>query len=252
MKQGLYDQLSVEIYENRRLMGQAAARDIRQTMLQLLVQKETINMIFAAAPSQNDVLAALVADPTIPWNRVNAFHMDEYVNLPATASQRFANFLKSHLFDKVSFRSVNCLNSEADDLQAECDRYAALLAQHPTDIVVLGIGENGHIAFNDPDVADFHDPAAVKIVALDAVCRQQQVNDGCFDSIEAVPTHAMTLTVPTLISAPHLFCIVPGPTKANAVRQTLCGPVSECCPASILRQHEGATLYLDEDSGALL
>lgn len=252
MKQGLYDQLSVEIYENRRLMGQAAARDIRQTMLQLLVQKETINMIFAAAPSQNDALAALVADPAIPWNRVNAFHMDEYVNLPATASQGFANFLKSHLFDKVSFRSVNCLNSEADDPQAECDRYAALLAQHPTDIVVLGIGENGHIAFNDPDVADFRDPAAVKIVALDAVCRQQQVNDGCFDSIEAVPTHAMTLTVPTLISAPHLFCIVPGPTKAKAVQQTLCGPVSECCPASILRQHEGTTLYLDEDSGALL
>lgn len=252
MKQGLYDQLSVEIYENRRLMGQAAARDIRQTMLQLLVQKETINMIFAAAPSQNDVLAALVADPAIPWNRVNAFHMDEYVNLPATASQGFANFLKRHLFDKVSFRRVNCLNSEADDPQAECDRYAALLAQHPTDIVVLGIGENGHIAFNDPDVADFRDPAAVKIVALDAVCRQQQVNDGCFDSIEAVPTHAMTLTVPTLISAPHLFCIVPGPTKAKAVQQTLCGPVSECCPASILRQHEGTTLYLDEDSGALL
>ena len=252
MKQGLYDQLSVEIYENRCLMGQAAARDIRETMLQLLVQKETINMIFAAAPSQNDVLAALVTDPAIPWHRVNAFHMDEYVNLPGTAPQGFANFLREHLFEKVSFRSVNCLNSESADPQGECDRYAALLAANPTDIVVLGIGENGHIAFNDPDVADFRDPDAVKIVALDAVCRQQQVNDGCFDCIEAVPTHAITLTVPTLTKAPHLFCIVPGPTKAKAVRQTLCGPVSEVCPATILRQHQGATLYLDEESGALL
>ena len=252
MKQALFDQLSVEIYENRVLMGQAAARDIRAKMLELLAQKQTINIIFAAAPSQNDVLAALTSDPTIPWNRINAFHMDEYVDLPADAPQGFANFLRRSLFGKVSFGSVNCLNCETADPQAECDRYAALLAANPTDIVVLGIGENGHIAFNDPWVADFNDPQAVKIVPLDDVCRQQQVNDGCFDTIDAVPTHAMTLTVPTLTKAPHLFCIVPGPTKANAVKQTLLGPISADCPASIMRQHGGATLYLDEESGALL
>lgn len=252
MKSSFYDQLSVEIYENRRLMGQAAAQDIRQTMLQLLVQKETINVIFAAAPSQNEVLAALADDPTIPWDRINAFHMDEYVGLPETAPQGFANFLKAHLFNKVNFRSINCLNSESADPQAECHRYAALLVANPADMVVLGIGENGHIAFNDPGVADFHDPATVKIVVLDAICRQQQVNDGCFSCIDAVPTHAMTLTVPTLVKSPYLFCIVPGPTKAKAVQQTLCGPVSEHCPASILRRCEGAKLYLDVNSGALL
>lgn len=246
------DKLQVQIYDNRSQMGAAAARDIRDKMLALLAQKESINMIFAAAPSQNDVLAALVADPTIPWNRVNAFHMDEYVDLPASAPQGFANFLRQHLFEKVNFRSINCLNCQAADPQAECDRYTSLLAANPTDVVVLGIGENGHIAFNDPDVADFHDSAAVKIVALDAICRQQQVNDGCFGCIDSVPTHAMTLTVPTLVSAPYLFCIVPGPTKAKAVQQTLCGPVSENCPASVLRRCHGAKLYLDADSGALL
>lgn len=252
MKQAIYDRLSVEIYENRTRMGQAAARDIRDKMLELLAQKDSINMIFAAAPSQNDVLAALTADPSIPWNRVNAFHMDEYVNLPADAPQGFANFLHRSLFNKVQFGSVNCLNSEVSDPQAECDRYAALLAANPTDIVVLGIGENGHIAFNDPWVADFNDPQAVKIVPLDDVCRQQQVNDGCFDTMDAVPTHAMTLTIPTLTNAPNLFCIVPGPTKAKTVRQTLLGPVSPDCPASILRQHDSAILYLDEESSALL
>ncbi len=252
MKQMKIDKLRVQIYDNRSQMGRAAAQEIRDKILELLAQKETINMIFAAAPSQNDVLSALVSDPTIPWDRVNAFHMDEYVRLPASAPQGFANFLRRNLFEKVNFRSVNCLNCEAADPQAECHRYASLLAAHPTDIVVLGIGENGHIAFNDPDVADFNDNAAVKIVALDAICRQQQVNDGCFDCIDAVPTHAMTLTVPTLISAPYLFCIVPGPTKAKAVKQTIHGPVSERCPASILRRCSDAKLYLDADSGALL
>lgn len=252
MKQLLIDRLSVQIHESRSRMGQAAAHEIRSKILELLENKDHINMIFAAAPSQNEVLAALVADKTIPWDRVNAFHMDEYVHLPADAPQGFANFLRRHLFDKVDFRSVNCLNSEAVDPQAECDRYAALLATNPTDIVVLGIGENGHIAFNDPGVAKFDDPAAVKLAQLDSVCRQQQVNDGCFDTIDAVPTHAITLTVPTLIAAPYLFCIVPGPTKAKAVRQTLCEPVSEDCPASVLRRCAGAKLYLDTESGAFL
>ncbi len=252
MKQMQVDKLCVSIYDRRSEMGQAAAREIREKILALLSEKAHINMIFAAAPSQNEVLAALVADKTIPWDRVNAFHMDEYVHLPADAPQGFANFLRRHLFDKVNFRSVNCLNCEAADPQAECRRYAAVLSQNPADIVVLGIGENGHIAFNDPGVAKFDDPVAVKIAELDGVCRQQQVNDGCFDCIDAVPTHAMTLTVPALVAAPYLFCIVPGPAKAKAVRQTLCEPVSECCPASILRQCDGAKLYLDSDSGALL
>ena len=252
MKQFQKDKLCIQIYDNRNEMGQAAAREIRCKILDLLEQKPTINMIFAAAPSQNDVLAALIADPSIPWERIHGFHMDEYIGLPGQSPQSFANYLRRQLFSKVQFGSVSYLDCEAKNPRAECDRYTALLRQSPPDIVVLGIGENGHVAFNDPGVAQFDDSEAVKIVELDGICRQQQVNDGCFDRLEAVPTHAMTLTIPTLICAPYLFCIVPGPTKANAVQKTICEPVSQDCPASILRQCDGAMLYLDKDSGALL
>jgi glucosamine-6-phosphate deaminase len=233
-------------------MGSAAGADIKACILALLEKKETINMIFAAAPSQNEVLASLAYDKEIPWNRVHAFHMDEYIGLSADAPQGFGNFLRRAIFGIAPFASVNYIDSTATDPEAECARYSALLAANPTDIVVMGIGENGHIAFNDPPVADFQDSQAVKVVELDPVCRNQQVNDGCFATIDQVPTHAITLTVPTLAKAPNLFCIVPAPTKANAVYATVRGPIGEVCPATILRTREGAQLYLDPDSGARL
>lgn len=246
------DKLTIEIYENRTLMGEAAARDIKAKIAELLAQKQEINMIFAAAPSQNDVLKALVEDKTIEWNRVNAYHMDEYIGLDKDAPQGFGNFLKAHIFGLVPFKSVNYIDITATDPDAEAERYGKLLQGNSTDIVIMGIGENGHIAFNDPPVADFKDKKAVKPVKLDEICRQQQVNDGCFASIDKVPTHAMTLTVPTLVKAPYLFCIVPAPTKANAVYETLNGTIDEHCPASVLRLHENAKLYLDEQSSKLL
>ena len=246
------DKLTIEIYENRTLMGEAAARDIKAKIAELLAQKQEINMIFAAAPSQNDVLKALVEDKTIEWNRVNAYHMDEYIGLDKDAPQGFGNFLKAHIFGLVPFKSVNYIDITATDPDAEAERYGKLLQGNPTDIVIMGIGENGHIAFNDPPVADFNDKKAVKPVKLDEICRQQQVNDGCFASIDKVPTHAMTLTVPTLVKVPYLFCIVPAPTKANAVYETLNGTIDEHCPASVLRLHENAKLYLDEQSSKLL
>lgn len=246
------DLLTVNIFETRADMGQAAAKNIKACMLSLLDTRETINMIFAAAPSQNEVLAALVADTDIPWTRVNAFHMDEYVGLSPDAPQGFGHFLKAHIFGLVPFRSIHYINISATDAEAECARYSALLQQYPTDIVVMGIGENGHIAFNDPPVADFNDPLAVKPVVLDDVCRNQQVHDGCFSHIDDVPQRAMTLTVPTLFAGKHLFCIVPAKTKAPAVYATLYGEISEKCPATILRRHQSAFLYLDGDSSSLL
>lgn len=251
MKETRCDALTVKVYDSRRDMGEAAAREIKACILALLEGKEELNAIFAAAPSQNEVLAALAADGEIPWERINAYHMDEYVGLPAHAPQGFGNFLRAHLFDLVPFKTVNLMDPTAPDPEAECARYARLLEEHPADLVVLGIGENGHVAFNDPPVADFNDPKTVKTVALDPVCRQQQVNDGCFATLAAVPTHALTVTVPALVAAPHLFCIVPAPTKAWAVRQTLTGEVRQACPASILRRRRGAILYLDPDSAAL-
>lgn len=251
MRKVTKDKLETRIYPTRALMGSAAAEDIAACILELLAEKDTINMIFAAAPSQNEVLAALAADKRIPWERINAFHMDEYVGLAPEAPQRFANFLRNAIFDKVPFRSVNLLDGNvAPDI--ECARYSALLTENPADIVCMGIGENGHIAFNDPHVADFNDKALVKVVDLDETCRMQQVHDGCFAQLSDVPTHALTLTVPALAAAEYQFCVVPASTKAWAVRETICSEIGEHCPATILRKLKNAVMYVDEDSAALL
>ena len=252
MKTFKKDLLNVNIYETREEMGKAAAKDLKARILALLEEKAEINMIFAAAPSQNEVLYALATDKEIPWNRVNAYHMDEYIGLPTTAPQGFGNFLREHIFGLADFKSVSYIDISASDAEAECERYSKQLLDNPTDIVVMGIGENGHIAFNDPPVADFNDEKVVKPVALDEICRNQQVNDGCFKRIEDVPTTAITLTVPTLFRGDYLFCIVPAKTKANAVRATVEDEINEKCPATILRRHERAILYLDGDSSALL
>ena len=245
------DNLTVKKYTTREEMGAAAARDIRNAIRTLLEKKAEINVIFAAAPSQNEVLRALV-ESDVDWSRVNAYHMDEYIHLPPDAPQCFGNFLTGKIFGKVPFKSVNLIDSTAPDAQAECDRYEAILRANSADIIILGIGENGHIAFNDPWVANFKDDRLVRIVALDDVCRQQQVNDGCFATLEEVPKIAMTLTCPVFIRAPQLFCIVPALAKANAVKRTLEGAISEECPATVLRSHGNAVLYLDADSASKL
>lgn len=252
MKQFKKDELLVKIFETRQEMGKVAALDIKAKIKELLSQKAEINMIFAAAPSQNDVLKSLAEDKDIEWNRVNAYHMDEYIGLSKDAPQGFGNFLKDHIFGLAPFKSVNYIDCTATNPEEEAERYGKLLVENPTDIVIMGIGENGHIAFNDPPVADFYDKKVVKPVKLDEICRNQQVNDGCFKSIDEVPTHALTLTVPTLMKAPYLFCIVPAPTKANAVYATLNGEIGEVCPATALRLHKDSILYLDGDSSAKL
>ena len=246
------DLLKVNIYSSRDEMGAAAAADVKAAILRALGEKESINMIFAAAPSQNEVLANLANDKEIPWGRVNAFHMDEYIGLDKDAPQGFGNFLRDHIFGIAPFKSVNYIRIDAPDAEEECKRYSDLLSANPVDIVVLGIGENGHIAFNDPPFADFDDTKLVKTVKLDEVCRNQQVNDGCFASIDDVPTHALTLTVPALMSGKELYCIVPAKTKAKAVFETVNGAITPDCPASVLRTHARCTLYLDPDSASLL
>ena len=251
MREFVVDKLTVKIMPNRTRMGEVAATDIVAAIKEALSKKNEINMIFAAAPSQNDVLKSLI-ESDVEWNRINAFHMDEYIGLDRNAPQGFGNFLVDHIFGKVPFKSVNLIDCEAINPEAECERYEKLLEENPVDIIIMGIGENGHIAFNDPWVADFKDSNKVKTVLLDEVCRQQQVNDGCFASIDMVPKSAITLTCPVFIEAPQLFCIVPAATKANAVKATVYGEINEECPATVLRQHPTAVLYLDGDSSALL
>lgn len=246
------NKLQVKIYDSRKSMGIEAAKEAVDLIKELLRNKPEVNMIFAAAPSQNEFLAALIEDKEIQWNKVNAFHMDEYINLAPEAPQGFGNFLKDRLFSKVDFKSVNYLNGNAEDIEAECKRYSDLLMAYPTDIVCMGIGENGHIAFNDPHVAFFNDEKLVKVVDLDEKCRNQQVNDGCFSTIDEVPTHALTLTIPALMLPKYVFCIVPAKTKANAVYNTVKGEIAETCPASILKTHDSAVLYTDQDSASLI
>ena len=252
LKQLKKDKLLCEIFETRGEMGKAAANDIHDKIIELLSEKDVINMIFAAAPSQNEVLEELSQKNDIPWERINAFHMDEYIGLEDGAPQRFGNFLKNAIFDKVPFKSVNLINSNTSSIDDECKRYTELLKNNPVDIVCLGIGENGHIAFNDPGVADFNDTKLIKPVELDDICRQQQVNDGCFANIDLVPKTALSLTIPALTSGTYMFCVVPAPTKANAVKETMTGEISEKCPATIMRNHDNAILYCDSDSGAHL
>ncbi|NLN55878.1 MAG: glucosamine-6-phosphate deaminase [Clostridiales bacterium] len=250
IKQGKIDNLEYRVYDSRYNMGYAASKDVAFTIKKLLNEKDEISIIFAAAPSQNELLQCLVADKTIDFRRVNAFHMDEYVGLNSNAPQAFGQFLRDRLFDKVSFKSVNIINGTADNIESECERYAALLGEAKPDIVCMGIGENGHIAFNDPHVAYFNDKKAVKVVSLDEVCRNQQVNDGCFEDISLVPTHAVTLTIPTLVSPEYVFCVVPAATKANAVYTLINGEIGEYCPCTILRKHNNAILYTDKDSAS--
>lgn len=245
------DNLSVKIYQSRAGLGADAALAVETKVNQLLTQQEYVNIIFAAAPSQNEFLAAL-KNSDINWSRINAFHMDEYVGLDHDAPQRFGNFLKEALFGQVKFNKVHYLDGNAADPEMECKRYADLLLRYPTDIVCMGIGENGHIAFNDPPVANFNDSKLVKIVELDNPCRAQQVNDGCFINLAQVPVNALTLTIPALMAARFVYCMVPGERKAEAVYNTLNQAMIEQFPSTILRGHPNAILYLDEASASLI
>ena len=245
------DRLLVKVYDSREAMGRAAAREAAAHLRAVLAQKDEVRVVFAAAPSQNEFLAALCRSRGIDWGRVTALHMDEYVGLPSDAPQGFGNFLRRAIFDKVPFKEVLYIGTDAPAAEAIA-RYDRILCERPVDIVFMGIGENGHIAFNDPHVADFNDPLRIKQVDLDLKCRTQQVHDGCFARLEEVPKYALTLTCPVLFGADRLFCVVPAATKADAVRAMVRGPVDESCPATILRRHPCATLYTDSDSGKYL
>jgi glucosamine-6-phosphate deaminase len=250
MREITKEKLKVKIFENRAQLGAAAAETVASKINEFLKNKEYANVIFAAAPSQNEFLAELIKKD-VDWSRVNAFHMDEYVGLHKDAPQGFGNFLKDRIFSKVKFREVHYMNGNAD-VKEECKRYADLLIKYPTDIVCLGIGENTHLAFNDPHVADFNDPLIVKVVDLDQACRHQQVNDGCFTTLDKVPTHALTITIPALFKSTYAYAVVPGKFKADAIYHTLNSEINELHPSTLLRKHDHAILFIDEDSASKL
>jgi len=246
------EKLQVKIFSNRREMGKAAGQSVAEKMKEILKERKTLSIVFASAPSQNELLQELSQSPGIDWDKVTAFHLDEYIGLSTDAPESFGHFLRVKLFEKVHPGNVYYLNGMAGDLETECKWYEGLLKDHPLDIASIGIGENGHLAFNDPPFADFQDPLLVKVVELDLVSRQQQVRDRCFKELREVPQRAITLTIPAILSAKFIHCMVPGPTKAEAVRRTLQESVSTDCPATILRKHENANLFLDSDSAKLV
>ena len=246
-KSFIKDNLTIEVFPDRDSLGIKAAERVAENIREKLLVKPELRIVFAAAPSQNEFLKALVVIKNIEWERISAFHMDEYIGLEPGAEQLFSNYLKKRIFDLVPFKKVNLINS-TNNPEEECKRYESLLVEAPIDIICMGVGENGHIAFNDPPVADFNDPVLVKVVELDDECRIQQVNDGCFPSFNSVPKKAITLTIPALMSGEYLSVVVPGIRKTPAVNQMLEGDISTDCPASILRKHKNAILYLDKNS----
>jgi glucosamine-6-phosphate deaminase len=241
--------MNVFVSESRAALGQLAAHHIAEALRQRLRKKDQLRLVLAAAPSQSEMLTALHMEKDIDWQRITAFHMDEYIGLPENAPQRFANWLKAEFVHHVPLARFEPIDP-GNDPEVACRTYTALLAQAPIDLVLLGIGTNGHLAFNDPP-ADHHDPLAVKVVALDRMCREQQVLDGCFATFDDVPQHAITLTIPTLLSGHQLFCCVPGRHKSAAVRSTLQSPISGECPATALRTHSHCNLYLDQESNSM-
>jgi glucosamine-6-phosphate deaminase len=243
------DGLAARAFEDRATMGRAAAAAAAAVLRDTLTARGEARVVFASAPSQNEFLDALVATSGIAWDRVTAFHLDEYVGLPGDHPQSFCTYIRQRLFTKVKPGEVHFMNGAASDPAAECRRYAALLVGG-LDLACIGIGENGHLAFNDPPVADFNDPILVKTVTLEQACREQQVHDGCFARLEEVPTEALTLTLPAILGAREIVCVVPGPTKTEAVTATLRGPIGTACPASGLRRHPDAALFLDAASAA--
>ncbi len=244
------DKLQAQVFIDRRALGRAAAEAAAAKLKELLAKKP-VSVIFAAAQSQIEFLEALAATKGIDWSTVSAFHMDEFIGLPGTAPQSFGRWLRDRFFDKVKPGKVHYLDGMAKHVDRECERYAALLKASPPDITCMGIGENGHLAYNDPPFASFDEPKAVKQVEVATASRQQQVNEGCFAKLDEVPKTAITLTIPTLLAAPWIYCMVPGERKAQAVKRTLEGTISADCPATILRRHERAVLYLERDSAKL-
>lgn len=250
LKQFKVDELDVRVFPDRATCGMAAARHVAALMRGLLRLKPKPSIAFGAAPSQNEFYAALAEEIAVDWSRVIAFQLDEYIALRPDDPRVLRHYLEKHLYSKIRPGETPLLQSDATDLQAECRRYAQLLADNPLDISCVGIGESCHLAYNDPHVANFDDPEVVKVVEVDETSRLQQVHDGTVKRVEDAIAKAYTLTIPTLMRAHHVSCVGPGRVKAAAVARTLREPISQKCPSAVLRTHANAVLFLDRDSAS--
>ncbi|HDL18074.1 MAG TPA: glucosamine-6-phosphate deaminase [Bacteroidetes bacterium] len=238
-------QLNVEVYETDITLGRRAADFVAAKLTTAIEQNGKANLILATGASQFKFLDAFKASNRVDWSQITVFHLDEYKDISGRHPASFRRYLRERILDEVKPAEVHFLEGDAGDVDTVLKRYENLLRSHPVDVACIGIGENGHIAFNDPPAADFNDPRLVKVVELDEKCRRQQMGEGWFETLAEVPTHALSLTIPAIMNCKTISCVVPDSRKAEAVFNTLHGPVTTHCPASILRKHSGAVLFLD-------
>jgi glucosamine-6-phosphate deaminase len=246
------DRAIIHVFESKASLGSAAAARAANMLRSALSARGRSRLVLGTGNSQEELIASLAATTDLDWSRIELFHLDEYVGISADHPASFRRWLRSRVVDAVHPGIVHYINGDAPDPEAEARRYADLLGAAPIDLCLIGFGENGHIAFNDPHAADFADPLAVKRVILDEACRRQQVGEGHFPDVGSVPPQAITLTCPTILSAAGLICCVPDKRKARAVQRALEGEITRECPASAVRMHPNASVYLDRDSASLL
>jgi glucosamine-6-phosphate deaminase len=242
------DKLLVTVFQTDDELGNTAAAEAADVIRCAVRERGEANVILATGNSQLAFLTALRQDKNVLWSKVNVFHMDEYIGIDPNHPASFPNFLRQHLLSHVAVKAFYPVSGQVGSIEETCAEYARWLREHPADLCVCGFGENGHLAFNDPPFADFNDPVWAKVVRLDEMSRRQQVGEGHFRALSEVPTHAITLTIPALLTAKRVLCIVPEARKAEAVYRSLRMPVREDCPGSILRQTPHAHLFLDRDS----
>lgn len=244
--------LRIHVFSGPAELGEAAAQEAADILRKAIGEKGSARIITATGNSQLETASSLVRIPGIDWSRVEMFHLDEYVGMSAEHPASFRKWIRTRLADVLKPGAIHYLQGDAPDPDEEALRYGKLLDSAPIDFSFIGIGENGHIAFNDPPVADFNDPLTVRRAPLDEACRRQQVGEGHFDSLEEVPKEALTVSCSALMRVKHWICSVPEQRKAEAVRRSLEGPVTTECPASIIQRHPSASLYLDRDSASML
>jgi glucosamine-6-phosphate deaminase len=242
--------LQLEVFDTKAELGRAAARDATAIINQALSERGAACVIAATGASQFEFLDSLMVEE-IDWGKVVFFHLDEYVGLPESHPASFRRYLKERILNRVQPRSFHLINGEAADVYEECRRVGELISRETIDVAFVGIGENGHLAFNDPP-ADFQTDEPYIVVNLDQRCRQQQVGEGWFKSLDEVPTHAISMSISQILRSRHILCIAPDERKAAAVKNCVELEVSPLHPASILQKHERVTLYLDRASSSLL
>ena len=243
------DKLQVKVYNDKAEMGDASADFVSWHLLEAIKKNGLANMILATGTSQFPFLEAL-KKKHVDWEKITVFHLDEYIGLSDQHPASFRKYLKERILDEVKPRQIYFLNGDSIDIEAVLRDYEKLLKNHIVDIACIGIGENGHIAFNDPPVADFNDPHLVKVVQLDEACRNQQLGEGWFPTLADVPGEALSLTIPAIMKSKVISCVVPDERKSTAVFNTIYGEISLVCPASILRKHKDAVLFLDKDAAS--